>query len=350
MTQEDKKNEHYGRCLWCEEETQLSRTHIFPKVLGGLYSEYLTCAKCNSYLGETVESQILKNSIFAAALKVHGLKSSEEAYRFAEKVDEKTGNIIHFKGNEAIVVPRMLSENHFRADKKDLERYINNQFVKLQIKYPDEQVKEAKISTNTTIYEIGEDTFSIIMQPKQKSIISLRGLNILPSAGLVCKIVYEVAGLIGINQLSVFNRFKRHFIKINKSPEKNEIIFNKVVGQLILCNAIQEFGQLGNKEKHDYDNFHNITFWMTDNNILYVELSFFGYLKCYMIIGRITSAISVEIRSLCGWELYFSWNIPFVESKRKIISENDVQDIIGSNHNFIDEIFNSFEQKDLIED
>lgn len=350
MTQEDKKNEHYGRCLWCEEETPLSRTHIFPKVLGGLYSEYLTCAKCNKYLGETVESQILKNSIFAAALKVHGLKSSEDAYRFAEKVDRETGNSIHFKGNEAIVVPHELSENHFRADKKDLEKYINNQLVKLQKKYPDEQIKETKISKDTTIYEIGKNIFSKIMHPKQKSIISLRGLDILPTAGLVCKIVFEVAGLLGIDQLTVFSRFKRHFIKINKLNGRNEIFFNKIVEQLILCNAIQEFGQLGNKEKHDYDNFHNITFWITDNNILYVELSFFGYLKCYLIIGRINPAISIGIHSLCDWELYFSWKMPFFEYKRKVISENDIQAVIKSNHNFIDETFNNFKQKGFIED
>ena len=333
------------KCLWCGIETKLDKTHIFPYVLGGRTWDYISCKKCNNYFGDHVESEILRNAIFTAAIKKLNLKNSQEAYRFAKKTDLSTGNPIVFNGDSAQVESHMVLENHFRANLKNLEIYIERQIKKLEKKFG-RAVKTTKISDKITLYKIGDQTIRVTKHNKKESIVNIGGLTLYPDAELIVKIVLETASFLDVASKPIFKNFKKSFVEVEQSSKKNEILFARdELNKLFISTVNPEYDQIEKKEKYNYNPYHVITFWITSNDNLYAELSFFDALKCSLILGKISNGERNIIGAMCLYEYYFSWELPYIEVHLKSQSNytDEEKEIIRYNNNIIDDALQLFD-------
>ncbi len=334
------------KCFWCESETKLDKTHIIPRVLGGRTWYYIACKKCNNYFGHHVESEVLKNSIFTAALKKLGLKDSQEAYRFAERTDSSTGYPIKFVGDNAEVRPNKVSENHFRANLKDLEKYKNAQIDRLKKIFPEEKIRQIRLNDNTTLYEVGNEKYKLEIHPEKQATINIKGLTKFPSVDLICKIVLEMTSFLDVASEPIFKNFKNQFIEVKQSSSKNEILFaHDELRKLSRSTLYPEYDQIENKEKYDYKPYHVITFWITSNDNLYAELSFFDALTCDLILGKISNDEREIIEKMCLFEYKFGWDAPSFDMQEKNQSNytDDEKEIIANNSKIIDNIFKSFD-------
>lgn len=63
-----------GHCIICHSDgVELSDEHVIPDAIGGYYHIYKVCKKCNSYLGDHVDSYLLKHWLIKGARHVNHL-------------------------------------------------------------------------------------------------------------------------------------------------------------------------------------------------------------------------------------------------------------------------------------
>ena len=72
------------RCILCLKEAPLSREHIIPKSIGGLFTCSFLCRNCNSHLGWTVESKIKDDPSTRFAVDALQSDMPDFARRFTE--------------------------------------------------------------------------------------------------------------------------------------------------------------------------------------------------------------------------------------------------------------------------
>ncbi len=73
-----------NRCILCLEETLLSKEHIIPKSIGGLFTCSFLCRNCNSHLGWAVESKIKDDPSIRFAVDALQSDMPDFARRFTE--------------------------------------------------------------------------------------------------------------------------------------------------------------------------------------------------------------------------------------------------------------------------
>ncbi len=244
--------EKIGKCIWCGEEKALSKTHIFPRILGEKYAEDLACIDCNNYLGTTVESRAYECAVLASASKKMGLVDSQGAYRHADKFIEGSSYRIIFRGEKACVEPCEINNGHFRANLSDLLKYHNAKMRKLTLKYPNESIKELKRTEKRIIHQIGPECLVLQTYEPGETKILMHGLTLEPPIELTYKIIYETIALGGIIWEPIFQKFKSKYIAIDIDDKKNRIKFDDSIRKVSFTNAT-EFDDIANKEDYEYE-------------------------------------------------------------------------------------------------
>lgn len=84
-----------GRCFFCKSEANLTKEHIIPQSLGGVLTERLLCATCNSQLGKGIDAAIARQfGKYATHLQ---LKRARGENQPVEVVDDLSGIMFQFK-------------------------------------------------------------------------------------------------------------------------------------------------------------------------------------------------------------------------------------------------------------
>lgn len=111
-----------GHCIICHQDNvELSDEHVIPDAIGGYIHCYKVCKKCNSHLGENVDSHLLNHYLIKGARHVHKLKGKKGAIPNPLTGDGvlNTGEKVRVEDVKGIATPRILPQSpEIAADNK----------------------------------------------------------------------------------------------------------------------------------------------------------------------------------------------------------------------------------------
>lgn len=170
-----------GHCIIChQDDAELSDEHVIPDAIGGYYHIYNVCKECNSKLGDSVDSHLLKHWVTTAARHVNGLAGKtgkipnplvgDGIFEDGSKVrleEGKDGKIVLHILPNALVVSDDGKSFSFFVDEKD-EKLIPKIAQKAQRKLTVNSVSEQIISQKE-IHQIDNPTVQMQMQIDMKN-------------------------------------------------------------------------------------------------------------------------------------------------------------------------------------
>jgi hypothetical protein len=225
------------KCIYCKVEnlnSELSKEHIIPEVLGGVFSIPYVCKAHNNKFGHVLEGSLKKNAFITTALDKLKLQPPNLAYREAN-VKINLGNGLELKGHidkngNANLSHQEISYGHFIVPeeitpvvlKKQIER-----FQKKSGKTIDFNVDEFNnIPFNIAIPIYGTDIFFEKKQ-LQAGTVMLHGLD--------QPISFHVIAKIALNHLTALDY--QFVMKDEFDAIKNYILFEGI-NQFVMLHTI----------------------------------------------------------------------------------------------------------------
>jgi len=275
------------RCVWCDREGEMSRSHVIPERIGGRFVTYTTCGFCNHYLGTKVESECLKNVYITAALVKAGGEERKTAYRKGQIRDEDNGRELRInKDGRLDVVPKPESDKGFAGSKEDRAKYFLKRFKK---KHPGkdatslEEFFESGVDGSFTFHD---ETYSTTNYPARMAKVKIGPFTRDPNPTFVFKVSYEFLSAMGLLSDSWVQEHLRQYYSVSPGSSSGRILFDDSLTSVVLSNTAFSFRQFDSKEDMPFKRQHYFVLRLTSQQVLYTELTLFGQLKSLFLLGK----------------------------------------------------------------
>jgi len=275
------------RCVWCDREGEMSRSHVIPERIGGRFVTYTTCASCNNYLGTKVESECLKNVYVTAALVKSGGEERRTAYRQGRVRDADNGRELRInKDGRVEVIPKPEGDNGFVDSKEGRVKYFLKRFKK---KHPGKDVTpleeffETDVGGNFTFHG---GTYTTTNYPAGMTKVKIGPFTRDIPPTFVFKVNYEFLSAMGLLSDSWVQERLRQYFSVNLGSTSKRISFNNSLASVVFSNTVFSFREFESKEDIPFKRHHYFILRLTPQQVLYTELTLFGQLKSLFLLGK----------------------------------------------------------------
>ncbi|GEM_PF-1279143 len=300
------------RCVWCFEEVELTKSHLFPESMGGRFSPFLTCNKCNNFIGQKIESTVKRNVYFTAAISACGLASKREAFRHAKIIDEESGLEFNLsdKGG-AIPKPQKTEDGWFAAPKDISKKMRLSQFRKLRPNSNIGPLADFLDSTEKESLSYEGLLYSQRSIPGKNQEFKIVGLTRDPAPDFIFKIIYEFCWPLGLMyNKEIYNKMVGA-IRLNRIKGDERIVINKDIHQYIFSNTFLRFESISRRfEDLPFSNWHAIILRLSKKLNIYFEIVFFGYFRSFLILGNMNECYN-DLIPYFDRPFMFPFNSPF---------------------------------------
>lgn len=314
-------------CLYCFTSDELTESHWIPRCIGGWYWDYVSCGKCNSLIGHSIEGSIKKDVFFATGIAELGLQNRQHAFRDIIIRDSDSGERLIYdgdrlvgaarkpEGGKRVAPPRILRRNAIR----DVER----RFPHLR----DEYVRALDAGQN--VISVGnEEHFFYVEEKKIKTEFISTGTF---PMDLLAKICYEGAWHLQQFLGRCLQDFYRSTFVIMGDYETGptSIGVDPSFKRRVICLSPRILQNKTSLDAVPYKAHHRVDYRISKKGVCYARIEFFGVLPFVVAMGMEDSMTSINEKSLSkalflGVETDLIRLVDYPESVLKTIPVQDV--------------------------
>jgi hypothetical protein len=246
----------------------------------------MTCESCNNYLGTYAESTISNNGYLVAAQAKLGLRTEQEAFRRARKIDVSTGEEYHLKSDgKAKIIPRKPEEGQFVGADDDCVRHYVRKFQRENRRVDPGQLKRFFDDPSATELQLDDRTIRKRTVGGEVT-IQYTGLVARPDKRLIAKIACEFLALNGLQLNPTIRELMNVRVRVSRtSPDR--IVFTDSLLSRIVTNADSHLSRFKDMSEIGFRPYHYIVPRLSQDMYFGVEVMFFGTLNGIMVIGKV---------------------------------------------------------------
>lgn len=283
------------QCVWCKSEQDISESHLIPESLGGGFKPYISCKRCNNFLGTKVEGTVSENGFLSAARSKLGIVSKKKAYGKATKVDTKTGYEITInKSGTASIIPKQLTDSQFIGSPKQISDRWVKKFERANPGKDSGPLKDFFDSDKAGPFSFGGTThFRTRFPTKVTTAKIIQNARVDPI--FVFKIAYEFLCTFGALSDSALISLLRGKFHVSDSEGTEKIIFDgEAITARVLTNTGIDFKDYNRLEDIPFLPGHLLILRVSSSGVMYVKICLFGQVKVFYIVGKLDT-ISDEL-------------------------------------------------------
>jgi len=272
-------------CLYCFSQSDITRMHLFPQVIGGRWSDYWCCAKCNSLIGQGVEGEIKKHLFFAYAIAKTELAKLDVAFEQIRITERESGERVKYVDGRLMGTARPRTQSRRIAPPKDMRRLIIKDIKK---RYPKELDRyKNEYDSGQRIIRVGNEEH-VFLEESKRATMEFQGKGGIP-VSLLAKIAYESVWVFGQFGRDTLQRFYKDTFRVMQDSLGHvvRVECDNSLGMRVYC--LQPNIRDGTTELDTvtFKRFHRLDFRVSERNIAYVRIEFFGVLPYIVAIGNI---------------------------------------------------------------
>lgn len=265
-------------CIYCFETDarKLSKTHVFPRTIGGRIWTDLCCCNCNSVIGHMIEGLIKDCLFFAFGIDKLRLQPKHEAFRNIKIADAETGDLLWYVGDDLHAKPRVKPDGSVSGTKE----FTTERMTKwIQENYPNwlEHFRR-EMQRGAAVIDIPGERILVNEKCGDRK-ITLQGRRCFPF-DLLAKIAYECMvgfGFPNVNDVCEF--YKSTFGVDNKDGRTTRIDVSDAFSKRVQCFSSYILDGRTDFAQIPYKPFHSVEFRVAKSGVAYVMVNFFEVLS-----------------------------------------------------------------------